>query len=99
MGVNIREAGEEMEPVGVEAPGAPQVLADLGDTPPGDSDVHHPVEAGGRVDDMGAADDEVFGPVRGDVRGSVVRHAATVLGAASIARASTAERTATPEPT
>ena len=99
MGVDVHEAGEEVEPVGVEGSSAPQVLADLGDAPPRDPDVRRPIGAGGRVENVGAPDDEVLGPVRGDVRGHAVRHAATLLLATPVARARTAERTATPEPT
>src|SRR5215208_2926273 len=87
--VHVHEAGEEMEPVGVQLARPPQALAYLGDAAPTDTHVGDAVEGVTRVEDVGVADDEVSpDPVQ-----------AATSWAAPAASTSIAERTWTPADT
>src|SRR5215217_8684520 len=92
VGVHVHEAGEEVEPIGVQLARAPQPVAYLGDAALADAHVGDAVETVARVEDVCLADNELG-------RGPVAAVQAATSCAAPVASARTAERTWTPAAT
>jgi hypothetical protein len=90
--VDVHEAREEVQAVGVQLARSAQALADLGDAPEGDADVADAIEASAGVEDAGVTDHQLR-------RTSEAVAQAATSWAAPVATARTADRTETPAAT
>lgn len=91
MGVNVDEAGEQVQAASVELARSAKAIPHLGDPAGGDAHIHNPVQPGAGIEYVGTPDNEVF------LQNTAVQ--AATSRRAPVARVRTAERTATPEAT